>query len=860
MGSAAKTILISILSLGRPQNVLNQLIDLPAWLSMFSDQTGIRSHIVVRNNDPAADFADVAQRMRVVEATYAAITCTLITSVPNNGFGAGHNTNIAIAPSDYVLILNDDLGFPHINWLAEALQLLDTDKLTVCVGATENPRHISPAFGNGLLPGAFHLHTMSYAEASVLLFDRAAYDRLGGFGPDYHWAMCEDSDLSLRVQQHGLRLAHISMPHQHWRSTSFNSLPGQVKSSILEHNRAALFANWRESLATGRVGRYDIYDIWSDGLGDVFCALPHLLARFGAMTKAQLANIIVNTSHPELIGWLGLDGVRITSQFDLGELRAGLENEGVATLRSMRDVNFSLPFNIHALLAGALGIDPATEATRAQFAKLLQGLRLPAGSIAEVSGKYCVVHVEFDRDHEGRGLPPAVTADMLALCGTVFDTIVLVGRERRLSPALFGGSAATIIDLQGALSLSQLTAVVAHARFFVGIDSFPSHVAQACGVPAALVFGAIHPLARVWNEALTWPLTAALDCIGCYHTHLECSVPFCMRRDMACTANLAVEDMQPVLAAMVNGAPFDWQRLSLRLQALQARLIKLGRYHPAPPERLFRTQMTPNEQMSNMVYKMTEHMGAMLGNHYHTSTVSHLAARAADLQAELFAARVAMDNTARAKRIAAQPGDDALHTGLPHLTTAQTAAPHILQLASLRMNATRCTTERTDQWIDVEAFDEDPQLHLQPVRGSGGKVQLRLSCIVDATEALQVYWSTNGVEFSAERVHTIPSAGGLQTTNLAFAVAPEDVLHIRIDPTTGEGRSRLRGTLSGMFELDDEPENPVSVAVQNAEAIADDPACAAPELNDGGASDPEEHRVIKPLRPNHRRARSPLPA
>ena len=128
----------------------------------------------------------------------------------------------------------------------------------MCVAATENPKYINPVFGNGVLPGAACPQNLTYAEASILLFRRRAYDALGGFSADFRWAMCEDSDLSLRVQQHGWRLAHISMPHQHWRSTSFNGLPGAIKSSILEHNRAALFANWRESLTTGRIGRFEV--------------------------------------------------------------------------------------------------------------------------------------------------------------------------------------------------------------------------------------------------------------------------------------------------------------------------------------------------------------------------------------------------------------------------------------------------------------------------------------------------------------------------------------------------------------------------------------------------------------------------
>jgi GT2 family glycosyltransferase len=789
MPDPAKVILISILSFGRPQNVVNQLNSLPEWLHSFALASNIHCHIVVRNNDPKADFAEVAALMHAVEAGYPTLRCSLITGVPNTGFGAGHNSNIASAAGDYALILNDDIGFPHINWLGEAVNLLDTDARTVCVGADENPKHINPFFGNGLLPGAFHLMTLQYAEASVLLFNRAAFDRLGGFSADYRWAMCEDSDLSLRVQQNGLRIAHLSMPHEHWRSTSFNSLPGTVKSSILEHNRAALFANWGETLTAGRIGRFEVFDIWSDGIGDVFCALPHMLERLAQSPIGQRRNIVVNTSHPELFGWLELDGARVMSVRDLAELRAALAQEGLATLRSMRDINFSLPFNIHPLVAGALGVDQAGPATMARFGAMLRGLPLPQVGISLVPGSYCVVHLEFSRNHEGRALAVGASAALLRQCGMVFDRIVVVGRERHLSGALFGG-AADIVDLQGVLSLSQLAAVVANARYFVGLDSFPAHVAQAAGVASAVFFGAVHPLARVWDPATTWPLTAALDCIGCYHTHLEPSVPFCMRRDVACTTDIDAGAMQAVLAAMVAGGAFGWGDLQLGWQALQARLIKLARFHPAPPERLFRSHLVANEEMSNLMYKVTEQVGALLRGHYHTSTVQALAAQAAELQAEIYTTRVALD--------AAQK----LHGAGSFMMAAKPPyATQIIQLSSLALVAQRCRVQIADQWIEAEAYDDDPQISLPLLRGGGGNVQLRLSSVTGANDALQVYWAVNDAAFSPERVHTMPSAGGMQTAHLIFDIAADDTLQIRIDPCTQAGRARLRGSLGGVFAL-----------------------------------------------------------
>src|SRR5260370_606970 len=179
-------------------------------------------------------------------------------------------------------------------------------------------------------------------------------------------------------------------------------------------------------------------------------------------------------------------------------------------------------------------------------------------------------------------------------------------------------------------------AVIAQARFFVGIDSMPAHVAQALGVKSAIVFGSIHPLARVWNRQTVWPLVAPLSCIGCYHVHLEPSIPFCMRRDEACMSTLSKAEVQTQFRAMVAGIEFDWSELEPRYRDLQAKFFKLMRYHPAPPERAFRKQLLSNEKISNLIYEMTEKMGDLLNAQYQTTAVNALRSRVSDLQRELF--------------------------------------------------------------------------------------------------------------------------------------------------------------------------------------------------------------------------------
>ena len=100
-----------------------------------------------------------------------------------------------------------------------------------CVAAAQTPQHINPMFGNGQARPALAVETLKYAEASVLLFSGQIFEQFGMFDERFEWAMCEDTDLSLRAQQLGYRLHWMPMPHEHWRSTSVNSLPASVRSS-----------------------------------------------------------------------------------------------------------------------------------------------------------------------------------------------------------------------------------------------------------------------------------------------------------------------------------------------------------------------------------------------------------------------------------------------------------------------------------------------------------------------------------------------------------------------------------------------------------------------------------------------------
>lgn len=73
------------------------------------------------------------------------------------------------------------------------------------------------------------------------------------------------------------------------------------------------------------------------------------------------------------------------------------------------------------------------------------------------------------------------------------------------------------IDLRDKTSIPQLATAIMNAKLFVGIDSFPMHVAQVFEVPGVCFFGSINPETRLINSAIRPVYAEGLKCLGCHH-------------------------------------------------------------------------------------------------------------------------------------------------------------------------------------------------------------------------------------------------------------------------------------------------------------------------------------------------------
>jgi tetratricopeptide (TPR) repeat protein len=603
----SRRITISILIFSNCTKCITLISQLCTWLSDKTNTLGIAPTIVVRNNNPQLDITRLQEHWKMLKQNFLSIRFVLFNEGFNVGFGWGHNLNFVAAECDYFLILNDDIAFPHINWLDEALAIFESKPKIGAIGARDSPNSVTPFFANGVVERRGMHWPLRYAEASILLVRAKVFDEIGQFDNAYEWAMCEDSDLSFRIQAHGYDLEWIEILHQHWRSSSFNILPSSIKSAILEHNRSVLFSKWNVALTENKIGRVQIYDLWSEGIGDVFCALLHLRIFTDGLTKGQKDTIILNTSCPEIAQILFEKQIVIESIADLRELRSKYATEGVRSLKSTRGVNYGLPFNIHVLVCSMLGIPVAAHE---QLTAILAE-RLGAGDTTLVpllpSASYCVLHLESERTgHDGRVPSPATLQSIVTTVADVFDNVVLVGKRKFLRDDQFANPRAKIIDLQGQLSIKSLIAVICGADGFVGIDSFPAHVAQVAYVRSAIFFGSVHPTFRVLSERVTWPIVKPIDCIGCYHISLEPGIPFCMRRDLACTTDISPDILRAAIAGCASMESFDWHRLTMQAFELQRKFFMKLLFHPAPERRFFDPRGISAETASNLVYQIID--------------------------------------------------------------------------------------------------------------------------------------------------------------------------------------------------------------------------------------------------------------
>ncbi len=257
--------------------------------ALFSQCPGYDQYefIYVSNSPELNDtlIRDAANASRIY-----GIAITLILLPGNAGFGVANNVAAAAAESDRILFLNPDVlprehAWPRVHAaLVEALPAAQTALFGVPLYygdgslmhggmyidvhggcSIQNGRVIRREilrvehYGKGAPPGASQYvaaRPVPAVTGAFMSFDRAWFERLGGFSPEFIFGHYEDVDLCLRSLQAGTPAWLHDIPFWHLESVGAKRTPIHDAARLV--NRWHLTAKWGGLVKTELNGRSPI--------------------------------------------------------------------------------------------------------------------------------------------------------------------------------------------------------------------------------------------------------------------------------------------------------------------------------------------------------------------------------------------------------------------------------------------------------------------------------------------------------------------------------------------------------------------------------------------------------------------------
>lgn len=487
-------------------------------------------------------------------------TIKLIPSKTNLGFGGACNLAAHQAYGKNLVFLNADTIVTY-NWLKPIVELLEKPKVGI-VGnlqlknggelddtidsagsewdwTTGNFLHI----GRHIYKGEPLSKPMKYSEAPKDLLEvgeremvtgccfgirKELFWKLGGFDQNYRKAYWEDSEICMAVQRAGYKV--MFQPNSIIYHTGQHS---GGKHELYESNRSRFFDKWVTSGFIDNIVREKRFMppfkvSWiivkrKEANGDVLVAsaiLKHLKEQHPG------SKICFVTSCP----WV-LDGNphvdKICSSMD-------------ECPNHQRVVDLDMVYERR----------PFTNILEAYMNEALvpnASFDLPVGE-KEIEEKYVVFHTT-QTAWVGRNWHRERFNKIALKVQEAGYKVVAIGAED-------GHKVPCDYDMRKRMSVTEMATLIGNAELFIGIDSFPFHVAQFTKTPSVVFFGCVDPKTRIYSEDVigmsdtTTPVTAhsGLTCLGCHHRKLPPSTvtDICIREKMGMIDSPECEDLVSV--------------------------------------------------------------------------------------------------------------------------------------------------------------------------------------------------------------------------------------------------------------------------------------------------------------------------
>lgn len=536
---------------------------------------------VIRNNSCGEGSKEIKSILSQLSSEGLDI---IYTEGENLGYGKGHNKNFEECPSDYFLILNDDLEFLHFEWIKEAIFLFEDNQNLAFIGSDDSPKYINN-LGFGKINGS---KEPDYVEGSILMTRSDIFSKFK-FDENIEYFYFEDVDLSLRAKQKGYNIDFIKIPHQHYRSNSAKKLNQEAMCAVNELNRSKFLSKWSNYLNNKKpLNNSAVILLESDGFGDLADCYYPVVELVKRNRDKDLTLLVSNKK----------------MNFLFENLKVKIENNKYALsikdydqVYGIKDVNFSPPIHTLDLIAAKLGIDDFST-DEAEIKSSIAALdfsedvkKLP--SFSDLLSNYCVLHLDSQRkSFEGR--QPELKTFIHSIDVLPFDYLFLIGehsvKDLDNEYEEYIKQNKKIIDLRTIVTIQDMAILIANAKMFFGIDSGPSHLAQLFNTPSFILYGPIHPLTKMYRYNNGGTYYKNDKSCGLYHRFLEPSYYYDIERTIKCMEIDSIGLSNKLMDFVKNNFKFDWTQHfdSLRLRQREWSMLQMN--NPLFRNRLFLNQ------------------------------------------------------------------------------------------------------------------------------------------------------------------------------------------------------------------------------------------------------------------------------
>lgn len=480
----------------------------------------------------------------------------------NGGYGAACNAGAAVATGEYLIFLNADTQLTN-DWIQPMIDLFADPE----VGLVGNLQLKKGGCWDGTIDSAgsewrwgdnsfVHIGRHSYKKQGVAkpMFPKEApkaileigeremvtgccfairksiFQYIGGFNPNYRIGYWEDSEICMNVRELGSKI--MFTPH----SVIYHKL-GHTQSGghkFFNHNKNYFRNKWVNSgrlhdLLIPPEPRPEINTILvkrTNAHGDALVATGVCAA---LKKKHPDAKILFSTLHSEV----ALDNPYIDEFIPLSHLNK-IQPDVLYNL----DLSYEWRPNVNIVDAYAEFCGVKKEDCIFYVKKEPMKIELPETFIVIHPGK---------TNWAGRDWPHENFEELATKLQNRGNKIVCVGRHsEEYIPC--------DLDLRGKTNIYQLAWIMSKAKLFIGIDSFPMHIAQTADIPGIAFFGCIDPKLRLYNNKFVAITATDLACLGCHHRRPAPSTVTntCETGTFDCIKKVSVKNMLDVVKTILK--------------------------------------------------------------------------------------------------------------------------------------------------------------------------------------------------------------------------------------------------------------------------------------------------------------------